>query len=377
MSSKRRLITRLTFAVLLVSLMVATTVIAAASGSNEPVATSAATNQAVVQQAKRDVHKYMVPVKRLRIPPLRKAPRKGVRLTIISCNVCKPQTSGMQAAAKALGWRVNVVTPQFTPEAYVSAWSSVVQTKPNAIIGIAPFPLNPVARQLSAAKKAGIAVVTQGAGTYPVGGSSPIAADGSGANVFNVQGTLYADVAIADASGAPNAALVIDGSVPAWKAISGSFKRRITASGAKFNQINVSLAEVGKGAPARIVSYLQRNPKTKYLVLTVPAYYIGLKQALKSAGLGKVKIIVGAADSTVEPSLKNGDVLAGVGLETVSGGWRMVDAVARALTRSSLACCTHIGSSYLVVIKRNAGLARGLADYPNRFQDFLRAWKVR
>jgi len=377
MSNKRRFTGRLALAVALLSLAAATTVIAA--GTKPQVAKSAAgTNAAVVQSAKANVHRYEVPVKRLRIAPLRRAPRRGVRLTIISCQVCKPQTGGMQAAARALGWRVKVVTPQFTPEAYAGAWTSVVQTKPDAIIGIAPFPLTAVTKQLNDAKRAGIVVVTQGAGTYPVGGRSPIVADGSGANVFSFIGGLYADVAIADAAKAPNAALVIDGAVPAWKAISAAFKQRITSSGAKFNQISVSLGDVGKGAPARIVSYLQRNRNTKYLVLTVPSFYIGLRQALQSVGLaGKVKIIVGAADKSNAPQIRSGELLAGVGLETVSGGWRMVDAVARRLTNSDMRCCVHIGSSYLIVLKRNAGLGATLDIYPNRFQDFLRAWKVR
>ena len=375
MRSRRSIITRLA---VVMSLVAPGMVVAACGSDDNGAATSTGSNAnaGVVSQAKVDVSKYLEPVRQLDIAPLAQAAPKGVRLTLISCPSCTAQDKGVTAAAKALGWQLKIVTPKMTPESYVSAWTSVVQAKPDAIIGVSPFPLDAMKRQLDAAKQAGITVVTQGASTYPVGGDSAVVADGSGANVFTVQGELYADVPIADAGKAPNAVLVVDGAIPAWKVISGAFQKRITAAGAKFRQLDVSLASAGKDAPSQIVSYLQRSPDVDYVVLVVPAYYIGLKQALKSAGLDKVKIVIGAADSTIAPLLENGDVLAGVGLETLSGAWRLVDAVARKLTDSDMSCCTHIGSSYLVVQKSNAALAAGLSDYPNRYQDFRAAWKV-
>ena len=250
-----------------------------------------------------------------------------------------------------------------------------MQADPDVIIAMCPFPLTAVKAQLDEAKQKGIAVVTIGGTGYPVGGKSAIVTNGGGSKVFPPLANLMSDIAIADAGKGPNAALVVDPSVPSWKPMVSNFQKRIKAAGGKAGIISVPLSDLGKGAPGRIVSYLQANPDVKYLVLNIPAYYLGLKQALTSAGLwGKVKIVIDAADKTVLPSVQSGDVIGATAIELVAYGWRAVDAVARAVTKTKQP--TQMPSAFLVINKKNASMTGEALDaYPSRSADYIKAWK--
>jgi ribose transport system substrate-binding protein len=184
-----------------------------------------------------------------------------------------------------------------------------------------------------------------------------------------------AQVVAAQAHGAPDAAWVVDPSVPAWTTMTSHFKAEIEAAGGTFNEIDVPLSAIGKDAPTRIVSYLQAHPGVKYLSLVVGAYDLGLEQALQTAGLSGIQISDTDASPQDIAAISSGQLGATVAIETESDGWRLVDLMARTLAHTPLPY-VHVPSDFLVVTKSNVSLASDIAGFPHQNSAFLKAWGI-
>jgi ribose transport system substrate-binding protein len=313
------------------------------------------------------------------LPPVGKPVPKHETIDLIT--VATPSIQylnlGPSEAAKALGWKLNVITPQLTPGSYLSALQSVIQQKPNGLIFYTPFPLTSFQSELAALKKEGIPIVTAGAATYPVGGSSPVIGDTSGANIFAPLATLAAQQAIASAKGGADAAWVVDPSVPAWTTMSQHYAAEIKAAGGTYNQINVPEADIGKDSPSLIVDYLEAHPGVKYVTLVVGAYDLGLQQALATAGLaGKVQVFTVAGLPTDIAEVKQGTLTGTIAIETVSAGWRLMDLLVRHFVHDKLPY-VHVPSEYLVVAKKDLGLASNVQNFPDDPGAFLTAWGLK
>jgi ribose transport system substrate-binding protein len=373
--------------------VVATSFAVAACGSTS--ATSSATSQpaaatassaaassdphaAAVTAAESAVAQYSKSPSPIALPAITKAIPKNVSVDLVSVATPSivPLNTGVVDASKALGWQLKVFTPKLTPQAYISQLQSIVQAKPRLLILFTPFPLTSFQSELTALKKEGVPIITAGAASYPVGGSSPVVADTSGANIFGPLATLMAKQMIATAHGAPDAAWVVDTGVPAWTTMTTQFKTAIQAAGGTFNLIAVPESDIGKNAPTVIVSYLQAHPNVKYVGLVVGAYDLGLQAALSSAGLaGKVQLSDTDAAPTDVAAIKNGQLSATIAIETETAGWRLVDLGARVLTNTPLPYA-HVPSDFLVITKSNLPLANDIYGFPHDNAAFLKAWGI-
>jgi ribose transport system substrate-binding protein len=331
-----------------------------------------------VQAAETAVANYSKLPAPIVLPAVGKPIPKQVNLDLLTVATPSIQflNGGVLAGAKALGWNVRTITPQTAPEAYSSALDSIVQQKPSAVIFFTPFPLTSFSSQLQQLKAAGVPVITAGASSYPVGGSSPVVADTSGANIFGPLATLMAQTIVADAKGAPDAAWVVDPSVPAWTTMTQHFKSEIESAGGKFYEIDVPETSIGKDAPTRIVSFLQAHPDVKYLSLVVGAYGLGLQQALAAAGLSD-RVKLSDTDATPQDivAIRAGQLNSTVGIETETAGWRLVDLMARTLARTPLPY-VHVPSDFLVISKGDVALANDIGGFPHQDSAFLKAWGV-
>jgi ribose transport system substrate-binding protein len=336
-------------------------------------------HQTAILTAEESVASAMSKPSRISLPPVGKPVPKHETIDLIT--VATPSIQylnlGPSEAAKALGWKLNVITPQLTPGSYLSALQSVVQQKPNGLIFYTPFPLSSFQSELAALKKEGVPIVTAGAASYPVGGSSPVIGDTSGANIFAPLATLAAQQAVASAKGGANAAWVVDPSVPAWTTMSQHYQAEINAAGGTYNQINVPEADIGKDSPSLIVDYLEAHPGVKYVTLVVGAYDLGLQQALATAGLaGKVQVFSIAGLPADVAEIKQGTLTGTIAIETVSAGWRLVDLLVRHFVHDKLPY-VHVPSEYLVVTKKDLKLASNVQNFPDDSGAFLTAWGLK
>ena len=188
-------------------------------GGTETVAESG--ESAAVEEATANFEKYSQKPEPIELAPIEKEIPKGAHIAILNVNVpgTKVITKGTKDAAAKLGWQVKESLPPLTPEGFSGALTSILQEKPDALIFLTPFPLSSFRQQLNEFKEAGIPVITVGANEYPVGGSSPVVASSGLPIDFGPLSELQADTIIHQEGGAPDMALVVDPSVPAWKVV--------------------------------------------------------------------------------------------------------------------------------------------------------------
>jgi len=354
------------------------------SGSASTATASADPGAAAISAAEAAVAKYSHNPPPIELPPVGKPIPKNVTIDFISVDTPSigPLNSGVLQGAKALGWNVKIETPSaITPQGYISALQSAVAQKPAGLIFFTPLPLSSFQTELTKLQAEGVPIVTAGAANYPVGGSSPVKADTSGANIFGPLAQLLADGVIAAAKGTPpDVGWVVDSSVPAWTVMTTDFTNTIKAAGGTAHVFNVPESAIGSTSGSTIVSDLEANPGIKYLCLVVGAYDTGLETALATAGLAN-KVIISDTDaaSTDIQGVKDGQLSDTIVIETNTDGLREVDLMARLLAHTNLPY-VHVPSDFLYVTKSNINLVGSntqLYAFPDDFSSFQTAWGVK
>jgi ribose transport system substrate-binding protein len=87
---------------------------------------------------------------------------EGKNVQVIICSsgtACEVAGNYVLEAAKALGWKAEIIDGQFNPEVWLTAFDSAIAKKPDAIIAIA-IPDVAVDAKLAAAREAGIVTVS-------------------------------------------------------------------------------------------------------------------------------------------------------------------------------------------------------------------------
>jgi len=259
-----------------------------------------------------------------------KAPtgKSGVFITC-PLPICAATSGEFVKAATALGWSTRLIVAEFTPESFVGAFESALQLSPDYVGYIATQPYDVIKDTLPKFKAAGIPVVVNSPSPdTPIGGDSPIVGAGSGANVTEKFSTLQADIVIADADNLDNVTFMYDPSSPAYIQGHEVFVKQIAAAGGKVHDFEINQADAGATLLGQVVSYLQRNPDTEYLVVVNDGLVVGLPDAIAAAGLESPKII---GSTTVEQSieyLKKGTQFGSVQPDSYGSMWDMVDILA-------------------------------------------------
>jgi hypothetical protein len=352
----------------------------ASSAAASPAATSPAALSATVGQARSQVASYENPDPTISLPALSAKPPAGKTVDFITCPFasCLEIQQAAQAAAKRLGWTVRVYNGGDTPASYTSAMNDAVQNPGDAVLGIGILPNSAIAGQLAALKAKHVPWVAV-ASASPVG--DDMIANFSSAPEIAESGKVMADWIIADSQGKANVAYFWDPALtqhkPAKDAFTAEMSTLCPACTVSVQTTSFSTG-VGTSDPGQIVSYLQRNPSTNYIVIGVGDATAGVPQALAAAGLaGKVKIVTRLADTVNFKDIAAGTEAMGVTEETYEIGWRMIDATARYFLGDPMTCCTTpIGTVHVIT---KADLPSDLSvpyTVPDYQQYFLKAWHL-
>jgi len=277
---------------------------------------------------------YTRPTKIQQTEPVGKPIPSGKKLTWISCGIaiCEFQGNLVKEGANLLGWKVEVIATDGTPEKVINAMEAALRKGTDAIMTTAADK-DALAKALGDAKKKNVPVVT----------CCSLGAPGqSDAYTFNIgspdQGAIIGDVlaakTVADSGGKANALYANISAFQILAAVSDSFKKKFKelCPSCKYANLDIPLTAVGKDAPDRIVSYLRSHPDVNYLVLSeASALDPGLAAALQTAGLGpdKVKIVVQGGNEQVWQEIAQGKVLATQPPQIYSYDYSMLDALAR------------------------------------------------
>lgn len=320
----------------------------------------------------------LTPTQKVTIPPLTKRPPKGLRVDAFTCDVpiCAVISAAAEQAATALGWHFkNIAVPAFTPEAAKAAWDTVLQDKPNVVLGFAPAPYQDSLAQMKQAHAAGATIIMQGIPYPPLGGSSPMTAVRGGGADLAYEGKVEALQAIANAKAGPTVVFLDDPTQQALPPEAQSVQKTVQAAGGKAYVLNVSLASTTY--PSQLVTFLVSHPSVKYALIPYDDFMTGIPQALKAAGLSsKVKLIGSAATSATAPLVANGQIFADSVKESAMQGWSQIDVAARVSVGDPIWGGLNAAGIYGNLTSANGGEFGDFNTWPNLQSAFEKAWHV-
>lgn len=304
-------------------------------------AATGSTDSAVVD-AKKLVHQLSKPPSSIGITtPLKSKPPTGKFLIFLRGNLEAYQsaTDGYASAAAALGWKFKALT--YDPSSATSAnavMEQAVQEHPD-FIAISGVPMATYATALKQAMAAKIPLFDQASDNVAQGAKNGLylVVDPPEFNVRS--GKYFADWVIADSNGQGKAVQVNIPDFSSLKTQADSALQEIKkCSGCSMDTIDVSIQTYAQGAVAApVVSYVQQHPDVQYIVMAIGQLTTGVRQALRSAGVGQnVKIISQLPQPSNMQALANGDeqmVMTGPNEEA---SWNSVDAMCRLLEGTSM-----------------------------------------
>jgi len=264
--------------------------------------------------------------------PITKPIPTGKKLVFLSCGVetCEKTGELLRPGAEALGWSLDIVTTDGTPEQVSSAFSSAIRSGADAVI----YPtanIPQLAAPLKEAKEKGVLLATVASVDVPDPNTPYFFAMG-GPDYFAKIGRVLAAKVVADSGGSANALCVDLPQFAILTPMNDGFKATLKEEcpDCKSDTIDIQASSLGKDAPDLIVSALRRSPDTKYVVLSeASAMEPGLPAALNAAGLKDVKILGQSGSEQVYTDVKSGVVLATVQPEGYSYSFGILDALAR------------------------------------------------
>ena len=312
----------------------------------EPTRTAASASPITDVAAARElVERFSQPVTSVGLTePASRKPDDGKHVVFLECPVptCAVFGDGIEEATDVLGWELTRLTYQFTPEGQQSAFQQAVDLAPDAIMSSGQTP-SVTLQQRQAAAAAGIPFFDNSA----VYESDPELATGSvdedpspptlllepASFVAFQNGTLPAAWAIAETDGNVHSIFVNVPDIPIIVPPQVSYQAALDQA-CPDTCTNVIVAatvdEIGTTLPEKVVSALQENPDTNYIVFTSGDFSLGVAAAVQAAGFDDVRLIGATPIQANVESMRSGGIdEAWAGVSNIVIGWRLVDGAVR------------------------------------------------
>jgi ribose transport system substrate-binding protein len=312
---------------LLIAVALGVALAGAATASGTPHA--AAGN--LVAQARAFVAAHEGPLTKWWGPTTPVKPEPGKKIMILSCNqatACSGTTATAAAAARKLGWSVQIVDGKGDPATYNAAIHNAVVAGVNGIIDVA-IPDSLIVPSLLFAKQHHVPVVN--------GSSTTDHQPGVSANTpvpWLLRGRLAADYIIASTNGHANVVLIRDNEFPGIKAMYDLIDRLLTAcSGCHvLQQINLTSVDItGPTLTQTTTSALERyGSQLQWFILPYDAADALVVPALQSANRLDVKVVSFDGGAQEEKYCHAGQGIAGSIVDVIPYiGWESADALDR------------------------------------------------
>lgn len=307
----------------------------AACGSDDTTETAAGpADSAAVQAAEAAIAPLLKTPTSIGIDePLASKPESGRTVAWLEGNIATTQavTPGFEAAAKSVGWNLEVISYDVNdPQATNTALQQAVDRKVDYIVSSAT-PTVTIKTGLAAARAAGIPFVQLTTDPEPD-------AEGKGVlacvfcNTNGPAGEILANYLIAKSGGKSKAVYFNVPELTVLKPLPVALKKGFDAcDGCSVEVQDSSIQSVTKGElPSQVVAYLQSNPDTTDVVVAAGAFAIGVRQAMKTAGIGDdVRIVSQAPEKANVEALISVDENAYVTVPLGEFGWRSFDVMLR------------------------------------------------
>ncbi len=224
------------------------------------------------------------------------APAKNKLVVAIPCDAaavgCSRPAQAFLDAAKALGWKTQLIDPQSDPQKMQAALKQAMQEGANAVYAPGPNVAQFSAALLAQARAQGIVMATQGAHTEPLG------PNGWNLVVNNEYGQRSPGLAawVANDSGGTGQVLVIDNSeflgTHTGPVNFDKTLKQICDKCKVADTLDLAVADVSTSLPARIKASLQANPNINYIYSPFDFASVSIISAVEQAGFAnKVKVV--------------------------------------------------------------------------------------
>ncbi|WP_306214519.1 sugar ABC transporter substrate-binding protein [Actinoplanes sp. RD1] len=281
----------------------------------------------------------------------------------------------MQPAAQKLGAELYAVRAGTSASGVQSAFSTVVQQRPAAVINTAIDPAlwENQRKQLVAA---GIPVISLGT----VAGADSGLVQPNGEAAFEKQGRLQAAYLVATNDKAVEAVLYVHNELAYGSAVKRGFEEELKelCPDCEARVVQIPITEVGNKAPERIVSDLRANPGTDAIAFQSSAVATGLPARLKVAGLEKTQIVGANPLPTNLQYLKDKQATVELGADLNTLAWTAVDTAARLITKQQPQQNVLDGEALVQQFLRPEDIsfdpARGFSAYPDVADRFAALW---
>jgi ribose transport system substrate-binding protein len=275
-------------------------------------------------------------------------PRKNALVEIIPCTMqapaCATTAEATAAAAKALGWRTDIITSgAVNPEQAAQAFNVALSRKPQAIVAVAvDAALAP--HQIAAAEKAGIVTVEDADDPVP---SEQVAYDAYVSYRQPLEWALDAYAIVADSNGTANVLGVditdnigLHAAYSEFKAVMGQ------CGGCKLTTISMSIAQLSDPTQTQqqISAAIAAHPSAGYLQMTASYGLPPVVAAIRQAGKqDKLKVLVEDADPSGLNALTQGEAVDDPGFSLGWLAYAGIDQVVRGLAKAPFLTKAQIG----------------------------------
>jgi len=305
--------------------------------------------------------------------PIDKPIPSGKKITFVSCGVeaCAIQGPILAEGAAILGWAVDQVATDGSPEKVQGAIDAAIRNGADAVI-LNAADKDAYAKQIADAQEAGVQFVT--CCSLATAGDGLLYNTATNKQNGPIGDYLAADV-VTSSGGKADALYVNISAFEILKQVGTTFEDGMKkyCSSCSVDSLDIPLTSLGKDAPDRIVSYLRSHPDVNYVVLSVTdALGSGLPAALKAAGLADKVTIVGQGGGPQNfADMRSDSIKALVPADLYSYDYLMLDALARHWAGVPL---VDAGPPYWLVKKDTAP-----EDTSKPFpvvEDYLAQWKA-
>lgn len=316
--------------VLAVLCMLAAACGGAAAGTSSPGSGTSSADKAGLAQAKAIVAAAAQRPTKLPITQaIGKPVPKGKTVAFISCGSpeCAQEGALIRQGTNALGWTLQVINTDASPQSENAAFAQVVREKLDVVL-FSAIDRSTFSQYIPQLKANGTfvagAYVTYNAGDG-VGYTNETPPD------ISPVGHLQAAWVTSESGGTGNAVFI---NIPAYAILAdmqSGFDSGLSAMCPKCttHTLEVPNAAVGVNVPSLVVSYLRAHPQTKYVVASADSLVVGLPAALQAAGLTGIHVIGQAATGTNLQYIHDGQEGASVALDYYYDLWALIDAAAR------------------------------------------------
>lgn len=311
--------------------------------------------------------------------PLSKKPAEGK--LIVGLNSGIPSANVLAAAWKQasedLGWEYKEINSGAAPEDQQKAMQSALQLNPDGI-ATSGIPITTIQAQLDQAEEKGIWVNTSASTDAPAGAMFDTSI--SGPEQLNEWGRMVGAQTVVQSKGVAKIQLFNLPVFPILLEFDKGFKGAIEewCPGCEMEENPQQATDIGTNTPGAVVSTLQSNPDTDWVVFGLAELGIGVQAALEGAQLADVNIGGLSALPENYEALKNDTQSAWTAYPLPVVGYRQIDSFARQFNGDPIVDAllpTQLVTPETVdgIVFDDAGNYIGVEDYRAQFQAL---WQV-